>query len=182
MKEPLTSIKGLTYLLIENYRDKLDANILFILKDIFDQSEILESIINDTLVNYKPKELKYDILIVDDDDGTNKVLDKYFKLRGYSSKSVISGSKAMEELKHYTPKIILLDIILPRTNGYEICKMIKSNEKFRDVLIYYITAIPGNEVEEIMNETMAEGYFLKPFNIPEFDILFSYLSKQNKIS
>ncbi len=178
LKEPLTSIKGLTYILIENYRDNLNANILFILKDILDQSETLESIINDTLVNYKPKDLKYDILIVDDDEATNKVLVKYFNLRGYSSKSVKSGSKAMIELKHHIPKIILLDIILPKTNGYEICKMIKSNDNLRDVLIYYITAIPGNELEENMDETKADGYFLKPFNFPEFDILLNYLSKK----
>ena len=175
LKEPLTVIKGFSHLLIENYRDKLDWGTLSKIKDVYDQSLILEGIITNTLDNYQHGKLEYDILLVDDDISTNKVLIDYFQLKGYSCKDVISGSETFKELSIYKPKIILLDILLPDINGYEICKKIKSEEPYKGIPIFYITAIPENEVKLKMRETMADGYFLKPFNFHEFENLFTYL-------
>ncbi len=175
LKEPLTVIKGFSHLLIENYRDKLDWGTLSKIKDVYDQSLILEGIITNALDNYQHVKLEYDILLVDDDISTNKVLIDYFQLKGYSCKDVISGSETFKELSIYKPKIILLDILLPDINGYEICKKIKSEELYKGIPIFYITAIPENEVKLKMKETMADGYFLKPFNLPEFENLFTYL-------
>ena len=59
-------------------------------------------------------------------------------------------------------------------SGYEICKRIKSEEKFKDLLIFYITAVPRNEVEGKIDETGADGFFLKPFDYLEFDHLSDY--------
>ncbi len=52
-------------------------------------------------------------------------------------------------MQRSNPKIILLDILLPDIDGYEVCKIIKSNDKFKDNLIFFITAIPREEVEKI---------------------------------
>lgn len=175
LKEPLTVIKGFSHLLIENYRDKLDWGTLSKIKDVYDQSLILEGIITNTLDNYQHGKREYDILLVDDDISTNKVLIDYFQLKGYSCKDIVSGSETFKELSTYKPKLILLDILLPEINGYEICKKIKSDENYRSIPIFYITAIPENEVKLKMKETMADGYFLKPFNLPEFENLFTYL-------
>jgi len=175
LKEPLTTIKGYSHLIIENYKDKLDWDVLSKIKDVYDQSLILEKIIIEAL-DTSIRE-KIDILIVDDDASTNKVLTDILKMKGYSIKTVTSGFELFEILNRVSPKIILLDIILPENNGFEICKKIKQLERFKDILIYYITAIPRNEVEEMMDETGANGYFLKPFNFSEFDLLDDLLSK-----
>ena len=175
LKEPLTTIKGYSHLIIENYKDKLDWDVLSKIKDVYDQSLILEKIIIEAL-DTSIRE-KIDILIVDDDTSTNKVLTDILKMKGYSIKTVTSGFELFEILNRVSPKIILLDIILPENNGFEICKKIKQLERFKDILIYYITAIPRNEVEEMMDETGANGYFLKPFNFSEFDLLDDLLSK-----
>ena len=75
----------------------------------------------------------------------------------------------------YIPKLILLDILLPDIDGYEICKKIKSNDQLKEVPVYYITAVPHSEVVDKMKETGANGFFLKPFDFSKFEILFNYL-------
>ncbi len=175
LKEPLTAIKGFSHLLIENYRDKLDWGTLTKMKQVYDQSLILEEIIKSVLDSYQYEKVQYDIMIVDDDASTNNVLLDFFQLKGYSCKDFISGSRIFKELELNKPKIILLDIILPDINGYEICKKIKSDEKYNDILIFYISAVPESEIMQYMKETMADGYFLKPFNFLEFEKLSNYL-------
>ncbi len=166
---------GNLHLLIENYKDKLDTEILFKLKEIYDKSLIIEQLIYNLQETHITEAQKYDILIVDDDEATNKVLIDYFKLKGYSSKAVRSGEQVVVELQKVIPKLILLDIILPESDGFEICKEIKSNNNFRDILVYYITAIPRYEVEKMMSETKADGYFLKPFDFEKLDTLLNLL-------
>ncbi len=175
LKEPLTTIKGYTHLLIENYKDKLGWEVLSKIKDVYDQSLLLENIINGVLDPNKKEDI--DILIIDDDASTNKVLADIFKMKDYSCKTATSASEVFEMLIKIFPKVILLDIILPESNGYEICKKIKQQERFKDIPIYYITAVPGNEVDGQIHKTGAEGYFLKPFNFSEFEILDKFLSK-----
>ncbi|MFX1344333.1 MAG: two-component system response regulator [Promethearchaeota archaeon] len=175
MKEPLTAIKGFSHLLIENYKDQLDWDILTKIKEVFDQSLNLEEIIKGALDNYKSEKNEYDILIVDDDTSTNKVLVDFFQLKGYSCKDLISGEQTLEELETYKPKLILLDILLPDIDGYEICKKIKSDDRYKDIIIFFITAVPDSEVKVMIKETMVDGYFLKPFNFSEFEKLFEYL-------
>ncbi len=174
LKEPLTTIKGYTHLLIENYKDKFEWDVLSKIKDVYDQSFLLEKIIEETL-NFDKKE-HVDILIVDDDKYTNKVLVDIFLMKDLSIKTASSGDEAIRMLNVISPKIILLDVILPGISGYEICKKIKKQERFKDILIYYITAVPRNKVEEMIDETGADGYFLKPFNYSEFEILEANLS------
>ncbi|MFW9896227.1 MAG: PleD family two-component system response regulator, partial [Candidatus Thorarchaeota archaeon] len=92
-----------------------------------------------------------------------------------SSLGISSGIKGLEELNKSFPKIILLDIILPDINGYEICRKIKSDVKLKDIPIFYITAMPESEVIGNLKDTGATGYLLKPFKFEKFDVLFNYL-------
>ena len=100
----------------------------------------------------------------------------FFKLRKRSYKSVQSGLETLQILEKVLPKIILLDIILPEMDGYEICKIIKSDDQLKHIPIFYITAVASYEVEKRIHDTGAQGFFLKPFNFPEFEILFKLLS------
>ena len=176
LKEPLTSIKGFSQLILENESDKLTPNILLRIKEIYAQSIFLENKINFIINEFKPESQTYDILIVEDDTPTIMVLTDFFDIKGFSTIGVTTGNKGLEELKRITPKLILLDIILPDIIGYEICKKIKSLDKFKNTPIFYITAIPESEVIEKLKETGAKGFLLKPFNFPDFKILFDYLN------
>jgi len=175
LKEALTIIKGYSHILFENYKDKLDWDIILKLKTIYDQSIILENKIINNLEKPSAKDLKYDILIIEDDPLTIDLLFDFFQSKGFSCKHTTSASEALEEMQRGIPKLILLDIILPDINGYEICKKIKSNPNFKKIPIYYITALPGSEVIDKIEETGADGYFLKPFTFSQFEALFEFL-------
>lgn len=81
----------------------------------------------------------------------------------------------MEELNKNVPKLILLDILLADMSGFEICKKLKIDDNYKNMPIYYITAIPESEVKKKMEETGADGFFIKPFNFDEFEVLYNYL-------
>ncbi len=176
LKEPLTTIKGFSQLLLENYRDELSDVIYSTIKNIFDQSTLLENKIVNILDDIKVVDTqKYDILLIEDDLPTIRLITSYFEGKGYICKGVLSGNKGLEELKNFTPKLILLDIILPDMSGYEICKQIKFDSNYKDIPVYFLTAIPGTEVERNIEETKADGFILKPFDFSDFEIVFNNL-------
>ncbi|MHA2181369.1 MAG: response regulator [Promethearchaeota archaeon] len=177
LKEPLTTIKGFSQLLLENYKEELEPDVLSTIKNIFDQSMLLENKIINILDNIKTDDVEhqYDILLIEDDLATIRLLTSYFESKGYKCKGVVSGTKGLEEIRGGVPKLILLDIILPDISGYEICKMIKDHHKYKEVPIFLLTAIPGSEVEKKMAETRADGYILKPFDFSDFEVIFQYI-------
>ena len=175
LKESLTSIKGFSQLIIEKFSNTLDPDILLRIKEIYSQSLLLENNIKIIQNDKETDNNIYDILIIEDDAPTIMVLTDFFELKGYTCRGVLSGIKGLEELKRSTPKLIILDVILNDISGYEICNKIKSNEKLKEIPVFYITAIPESEVAERLKDTGANGFFLKPFNFSQFEILFDYL-------
>ncbi|MHA2393434.1 MAG: response regulator [Promethearchaeota archaeon] len=179
LKEPLTSIKGYSQLLLENYKERLNEQVLDTVKNIFEQSILLEKKIINILDNIKI-EPEYDVLLIEDDLATIRLIKSYFESRGFKSKGIVSGSKGLEELGNTTPKLILLDVILPDLSGYDICKTIKSDKEYKNIPVYFLTAIAGSKVEKNLEETKADGYILKPFNFSDFEVIFDILNNKKK--
>ena len=175
LKERLTTIKGFSQLLLEKYSDTLNEEIKTLINNVLKETKQLE---DKFIIKTEEKELKstqYDILLIEDNLSTLDLLQNYFESKGYSLKGVLTGAKGIEELRMNIPKLILLDIILPDISGFEICKDVKTHENFKDIPVYYLTAVPGSKVENRMQETKADGYILKPFDLPELEFLFDYL-------
>ena len=175
LKEPLTSIKGFSQLLIENYREEMAENVFNTIQNIFNQSLLLENKIITILDNIKSETSQYDILLIEDDLATIRLLTSYFESKGFTCKGVVSGTKGLEELANNPPKLVLLDIILPDYSGYDICRQIKANNRLQNISVYLLTAIPGSEVEKNLEESNADGYILKPFDFSDFEVIFQYL-------
>ncbi|MBA7590695.1 hypothetical protein ES708_32823 [subsurface metagenome] len=178
LKEPLTSITGFTDLILRRYNNILDAEILKDLQEILNNSKILGEKIDNRLqfLNSSPEKEECDILVIDDDDdSTLKVLQSYFDFKNLKIQTLSNPSNLIDYVEKYKPKIVLIDIILPKKNGYELCKELKShsNPEINSLKVYFITAIPGYEVEKKIEETQANGFFLKPFNFEKFDELIS---------
>lgn len=176
LKEPLTSIKGYSQLLLENYKKKLIDQVLETVKNIFEQSILLEKKIINILDNIKV-ESEYDVLLIEDDLATIRLITSYFDSKGFKCKGVVSASKGLEELGNAIPKLILLDIILPDLSGYDICKTIKSDKEWGNIPVFFLTAIAGSEVEKNLVDTKADGYILKPFNFSDFEVVFDILNE-----
>ncbi|MFW9825833.1 MAG: response regulator [Candidatus Thorarchaeota archaeon] len=179
LKEPLTTIKGYSQLLIENYREKLNEQVLDTVKNIFEQSILLEKKIINILDNIKA-EPEHEVLLIEDDLATIRLIKSYFESKGYKCKGVVSGSKGLEELGNSIPSLILLDIILPDLSGYDICKTIKSDKEYKNIPVFFLTAIAGSEVQNNLEETKADGYILKPFNFSDFEVIFKILEERRQ--
>ncbi len=181
LKEPLTSIKGYAQLILENYKDHLSEQIYSTIRNIFDQSILLENKIIQFLDNIRIQTKSYDILLIEDDVATIKLITSYFESKGLICKGVVGGTKGLQELKNLKPKIILLDIILPDLDGYDICKIIKNDKEFSNIPVYFLTAIAGLEVEKKLDTTGADGYILKPFNFSDFEPILEYIRKSKEV-
>ena len=175
LKESLTVIQGFSSLIIENESKNLTKSVFSKINEIYEHSLFLEYKINDLFLDIEPKRLDYDLLIVEDDATTFKILNDFFKHKGYSTKRMETGMQALNELKRTIPKVILLDIILPDIDGFQICKTIKTDDRLKNIPVYYITAIQESEVIQNLEKTGADGYFLKPFKFTQFEKLSKFL-------
>jgi CheY-like chemotaxis protein len=176
LKEPLTTIKGFSQLLLENNKEDMSNKVAAKIGSIFEQSCMLENKIKNILENIKEEPSQYDVLLVEDDPATIRLLTNYFENMGYSINGVVSGTRGLQELKNSEPKVILLDIILPDISGYELCKIIKNDKDLREIPVYILTAIPGSEVEKKMDEIQADGIILKPFDFSDFKEVIQHLN------
>ncbi len=120
--------------------------------------------------------IQYDVLLIEDDLETINLLTSYFKSIGIPCKGVSSGFKGLKELERFIPKLILLDIILPDINGYEVLKRIRTKKKISDIPIFFLTAIPRVEIEKKIHEFDVKGTIFKPFNLSDFNIIQKYLN------
>ena len=75
------------------------------------------------------------------------------------------GMDALKKIRANPPHIIILDIILPRLDGLQLCRMIKFDKKFEKIPIIMISSIPGDEVREKAKKVKADHFFPKPVDI-----------------
>jgi len=175
LKERFTIIKGNLQLILEKHQKDLNKDVLTIINHLLDEIKQFEDRFIFKFEKLHEKAAQYDILLIEDDLSTIELVINFFEAKGYTCKGVITGAKGLEELNFNVPKLILLDIILPDVSGFTVCKKIKSSEKFSNIPIIYLTAVPGNKVNEKIEETKADGYILKPFDLSDFDPVFQYL-------
>lgn len=107
------------------------------------------------------------VVVVDDNPSNIRVIGKILDENGYEPAVFLNGAKAMEFLDKETPDILLLDIMMPEMDGYEICKRIKARNDLKYLPIIFITA--KTETEDIVKafECGAADYITKPFNMAE---------------
>ena len=105
LRSNLTSIKGYSQLLLENYKEKLSNKILSTIRNIFDQSILLENKIINFLDNIKTNGSQYDILLIEDDLATIRLITSYFESKGFSEFLTNIDDNSNEGLIHDTKPI-----------------------------------------------------------------------------
>ena len=83
---------------------------------------------------------KSDILLVDDEQDIVKVLGRRLEMKGYNVDVAVDGEEALARVEQKRPQLIVLDIMLPKLNGYEVCAKLKQSEKNRSIPIIMFTA------------------------------------------
>lgn len=103
------------------------------------------------------------ILIVDDVPENVQILGDLLS-KSYRTFFALDGNEAIEQAEKQRPDLILLDVMMPVMNGYEVCSHLKADEKLRDIPIIFITALDRPEDESAGLKLGAADYITKPFN------------------
>lgn len=107
------------------------------------------------------------ILIVDDVPDNIKVLQAILSVNSYETHSALSGKDAIMLCVEHSFDLILLDIMMPEMDGYEVCKYLKSKDKTKDIPVIFLTAKIDEEAIIKGFKIGAQDYVTKPFNTQE---------------
>jgi DNA-binding response OmpR family regulator len=108
-----------------------------------------------------------EILIVDDEPSIVIPIQFLMEQQGYSVIVAENGEDALDIIHKYEPDLVLLDIMLPGIDGYEVCEIVRLNPKYRKIKIIFLTA-KGREVEIAKGMSLgADAYITKPFSNAE---------------
>ena len=113
----------------------------------------------------KPVAVDCDLLVVDDNEDNRYTLTRRLKREGYSRIATAeNGREAIEKMKSGPVDLVLLDIMMPQMNGYEVLEHMKSDPALRNIPVIMISAL--DEIDSVIRciELGAEDYLAKPFN------------------
>jgi DNA-binding response OmpR family regulator len=109
--------------------------------------------------------MKGNILIVDDDLDMVEMLRLVLTESGYATRAAVTGTEALRKARRTPPDLVLLDLILPDLNGFNVCAALRQDPATASMPIIMMTAVPGEIPRLAGMETGADAYLNKPFPI-----------------
>lgn len=123
------------------------------------------------------------ILIIEDYAHIVEVLKIRLEAAGYEVLAAGDGQEGLNLARRAMPDLILLDIMLPKMNGYKVCRFLKFDAKYKSIPIFLLTARGKPEDIETGKATGADEYIIKPYNPHELLALIRrYLARNREIS
>jgi len=104
------------------------------------------------------------ILVVDDEIYIVHILDFSLGMEGYEVITALDGEQALEKVASEKPDLIVLDIMMPKLDGYEVCKSIKSNSSTQNIPVILLSAKGRNVDQKLGFDVGADDYITKPFS------------------
>ncbi|HEU4725521.1 MAG TPA: response regulator [Candidatus Eisenbacteria bacterium] len=104
------------------------------------------------------------ILVVDDEIYIVHILDFSLGMEGYEVLTALDGEQALERLKSDKPDLIVLDIMMPKVDGYEVCRTIKSSPETAHIPVILLSAKGRNVDQKMGFDVGADDYITKPFS------------------
>lgn len=121
------------------------------------------------------------VLIADDEPDILEILKYNLVSEGYQVFTAKDGDEAIEKAKFAQPDLMVLDIMMPKKTGIEVCKVLRTQASFKDTLILFLTALSDEETQIKGLETGADDYISKPISpkvfISRVNALFRRLNK-----
>ena len=123
------------------------------------------------------------VLIADDNPQGVELLEAYLSSSGYEIKTAADGEETLRQVKEWQPDLILLDIMMPKISGFEVCKRLRAEVATRDIAVLMITALDQPSDMERAVEAGTDDFLTKPINKTELlmrvrSVLKSRLSQQ----
>ena len=120
------------------------------------------------------------ILVVEDDKHISKLVKYNLEKAGFECEATITGEEAFEILDIQSVDLIILDVMLPKMDGFEVCKQLKQDKKFSNIPLIMLTA-KGEEIDRIVGlELGADDYVVKPFSPRELVLRVKTILKRGK--
>ncbi len=120
------------------------------------------------------------ILVVEDDKHLSKLIKYNMEKAGFDCVAAPTGEIALKTLDKQPVDLIILDIMLPKMDGLQVCKQIKQDKKLAVIPIIMLTA-RGEEIDRIVGfELGADDYIVKPFSVRELILRIKAILKRNK--
>jgi len=107
------------------------------------------------------------VLIADDNVQGAELLEAYLSDTGYELRTAADGEQTLQQVKSWQPDVILLDIMMPRISGFEVCKRLRADPAAQDVAVCMITALDQPSDMERAVEVGADEFLSKPINKKE---------------
>ncbi len=105
------------------------------------------------------------ILVVDDEKGIVDLLVDNLSDEGFDVTSANNGASALVEIYRDRPDVVVLDLMLPVLNGYQVLRELKSHPSTKNIPIIMLTAISSKEVEETVRQLGGDHYLTKPWKL-----------------
>jgi two-component system alkaline phosphatase synthesis response regulator PhoP len=104
------------------------------------------------------------VLVADDEPDILEILKYNLSNEGYEVVTAKDGDEALEKIRRFQPDLVVLDVMMPKKNGVEVCEILRSQPAFRETLIIFLTALndEGTQIKGL--ETGADDYINKPIS------------------
>lgn len=119
------------------------------------------------------------ILLVDDEPSLVKIVSRRLEAEGFEVCVAMDGEEALRQAVEEEPELIILDVMLPKLTGYDVCKKLKADPKYKKIPIILFTAKVQARDEVLGFEAGADAYVRKPFRAPELIEKIWTLLKRN---
>ncbi len=129
---------------------------------------------NSLIINFdKGGDTSCDVLVIDDDVDILHLLISHITTRGIHVKGMTSGKDLVEKITRDPPRLVLLDVMMPMFNGYQLYEAIKNWAAINGTRVYFISALPEQDLSWHVQMSGAAGYITKPFSMADIDAVLA---------
>jgi two-component system alkaline phosphatase synthesis response regulator PhoP len=119
------------------------------------------------------------VLVVDDDPDLVESVSMKLESENYRVSKAYDGIEALEKIREERPELVILDVMMPRKNGYELCDELKKSDEYKDIVVVLLTAVADavtstNYTHMGGKTTLADDFIPKPI---ELDLLMSIVKE-----
>lgn len=111
--------------------------------------------------------MSHKILVVDDEEDIVMIVQARMETSGFNVITAQDGQEALQKAKEEGPDLIILDVMMPKMDGFKVCGLLKADQRYNNIPIIMLTARAQSENENILAEVGAEAYLTKPFDAEE---------------
>jgi DNA-binding response OmpR family regulator len=104
------------------------------------------------------------VLVVEDDREINQLVGAYAEICGFDYRPALDGRTAIEETRRHPPDAVILDLMLPDVDGFEVCLQLRKQPATHDIPIIILSALSGEKERQRGRECGADEYLTKPFD------------------